>query len=52
MSRLPARIMLAVFMLPVAALVWIVVFMVLYEDLLRRREEQCLLVSGLVTAAA
>ena len=51
MSRLLARIMLAVFMLPVAALVWIVAFMVLYEDLLRRREEQCFLVSGLVTAA-
>ncbi len=51
MSRLLARIMLAVFMLPVAALVWVVVFAVLYEDLLRSREEQCFLVSGLVTAA-
>ncbi len=51
MSRLLARIMLAIFMLPVAALVWVVVFVILYEDLLRRREEQCFLVSGLVTAA-
>ena len=51
MSRLLARIMLAIFMLPVAALIWVVVFAVLYEDLLRSREEQCLLVSGLVTAS-
>ena len=51
MSRLLARIMLAIFMLPVAALVWVVVFAVLYEGLFRSREEQCLLVSGLVSAA-
>ncbi len=51
MSRLLARIMLAVFMLPVAALVWIIAFMVLYQDLLRGREEQCFLVSGLAAAA-
>lgn len=51
MSRLLARIMLAVFMLPVATLVYIIVCAVLYEQVFRRREELSFLVSGLVTYA-
>ena len=51
MSRLLARIMLAVLMLPVAALVYIVVFGVLYESLMRRRGEECFVVTGLITGA-
>ncbi len=50
MSRLLARIMLAVFMLPVASIVYIVVFSVTYETVLRRREESCFVAAGLTTA--
>ena len=50
MSRLLARIMLAVFMLPVGSIIYLIVFCVLYEDVLRRREEACFVVAGVVTA--
>ncbi len=43
--------MLAVLMLPVAAVVYLVVFFVLYEVLLRRREEECFIAAGLITWA-
>lgn len=43
--------MLAVFMLPVATIVYLMVFGVLYENFLRRREEACFLVTGLLTGA-
>lgn len=43
--------MLAVLMLPVAALVYIIVFGVLYDSVLRRQEEECFIASGLITGA-
>ena len=51
MSRLMARIMLAVFMLPVSMLFYIFAFAVLYNSVMNRRETPCLLVTGLATAA-
>ena len=46
-----ARIMLAVFMLPVSMLFYIFAFAVLYNSVMNRRETPCLLVTGLATAA-
>ena len=51
MSQLMARIMLAVFMLPVSMLFYIFAFAVLYNSVMNRRETASLLVTGLATAA-
>jgi len=51
MSQLMARIMLAVFMLPVSMLFYLFAFAVLYNTVLNRREVQSLFVTGLATAA-
>ena len=51
MSRLLARIMLAIFMLPVAAIVYLMVFAILEDTSRGWRDEVCLVASGLATAA-
>ncbi len=51
MSQLMARIMLAVFMLPVSMLFYVISFAVLYRTMMNRREESALFLAGLVTAA-
>ncbi len=51
MSQLMARIMLAVFMLPVSMLFYVISFAVLYRTMMNRREETALFLAGLVTAA-
>lgn len=50
MSRLLARIMLAMLMLPVAVLVYAFLAIALHETIMRRNDERCFIVAGVLTS--